>query len=557
MPKNWLCIALLLFVGATPFTSLLEARHSLSTGDIITLPGGGNTLSSQFATGSSGLYLPLSIRHGFTKERGLLRNGTLPIQGAIREVGYFYTTLSLGTPARTFSLIIDTGSTITYVPCVDCQHCGKHTDEAFDPKQSNTSLRLGCSHPKCQCGSPSCQCAKEQCYYSRSYAEKSSSEGWLVEDLFTFPDQQAQTKVVFGCENGETGEIYRQAADGILGMGNNENAFQSQLVAAGVMEDVFGLCFGFPSGGTMTLGEISLPPSMITKYTPLSADRHMHYYNVRLDAITVAGVDIEIPASLFEVGYGSVLDSGTTFTYLPSAAFTAFSHAVNQHALAAGLKDAPGSDPQYKDICWKGAPEDLEQLGSVFPHVEFVFDQDMRLQLVPYRYLFLVGPGHLCLGVFDNGASGTLIGGITVRNVLVQYDRRNQRVGFTEANCANLGSDSLQITSPSPGAPVPPKDGPPASPAPADSEQQQQQPVAQADPQQAQDPAPQPSDQQQQDHFPIASVLILLAALLLVLGYASARAMRATHAEAASAHWVSEASPSDSDTAGLLGSRPG
>lgn len=28
-----------------------------------------------------------------------------------------------------------------------------------------------------------------------------------------------------------------------------------QLVAAGVMEDVFGLCFGFPAGGTMTLGE--------------------------------------------------------------------------------------------------------------------------------------------------------------------------------------------------------------------------------------------------------------------------------------------------------------
>lgn len=87
MLPNWQCIALLLFVGANPFTSLLEARHSLSTGDIISLPEGGKISSSQFASGSSGLYLPLSIRHGFTKERGLLRNGTLPIQGAIREVG--------------------------------------------------------------------------------------------------------------------------------------------------------------------------------------------------------------------------------------------------------------------------------------------------------------------------------------------------------------------------------------------------------------------------------------------------------------------------------------
>lgn len=39
---------------------------------------------------------------------------------------YFYATLGLGTPSRTFQLIIDTGSTITYIPCADCKHCGKH-----------------------------------------------------------------------------------------------------------------------------------------------------------------------------------------------------------------------------------------------------------------------------------------------------------------------------------------------------------------------------------------------------------------------------------------------
>lgn len=39
---------------------------------------------------------------------------------------YFYAKLSLGTPPRTFSTIIDTGSTITYVACSDCKHCGKH-----------------------------------------------------------------------------------------------------------------------------------------------------------------------------------------------------------------------------------------------------------------------------------------------------------------------------------------------------------------------------------------------------------------------------------------------
>jgi hypothetical protein len=51
----------------------------------------------------------------------------------------------------------------------------------------------------------------------------------MLEDTFGFPDGQPPVRMVFGCENGETGEIYRQKADGIMGMGNNNNAFQSQV----------------------------------------------------------------------------------------------------------------------------------------------------------------------------------------------------------------------------------------------------------------------------------------------------------------------------------------
>lgn len=39
---------------------------------------------------------------------------------------YYYATINLGTPPRPFTVIIDTGSTITYVPCSQCQQkCGK------------------------------------------------------------------------------------------------------------------------------------------------------------------------------------------------------------------------------------------------------------------------------------------------------------------------------------------------------------------------------------------------------------------------------------------------
>lgn len=40
--------------------------------------------------------------------------------------GYYTTRLWIGTPPQRFALIVDTGSTVTYVPCSTCEHCGRH-----------------------------------------------------------------------------------------------------------------------------------------------------------------------------------------------------------------------------------------------------------------------------------------------------------------------------------------------------------------------------------------------------------------------------------------------
>lgn len=66
---------------------------------------------------------------------------------------YFYATLYLGTPAKKFAVIVDTGSTMTYVPCSTCgSGCGpNHQDAAFDPevgtmpKNAASGCRSHCS----------------------------------------------------------------------------------------------------------------------------------------------------------------------------------------------------------------------------------------------------------------------------------------------------------------------------------------------------------------------------------------------------------------------------
>ncbi len=60
-------------------------------------------------------------------------------------------------------------------------------------------------------------------------AEQSTSEGWLIQDVLAFPDAGPPAPVVFGCEASESGEIFRQTADGILGMGNSAVSFAAQV----------------------------------------------------------------------------------------------------------------------------------------------------------------------------------------------------------------------------------------------------------------------------------------------------------------------------------------
>ncbi|KAH6555064.1 hypothetical protein KP509_1Z284700 [Ceratopteris richardii] len=100
---------------------------------------------------------------------------------------------------------------------------------------------------------------------------------------------------------------------------------------------------------------------------------------------------------------------------------------------------------------------DLSKLREHFPEVQFKFGDGQIVSLAPENYLFqhLKVPGGYCLGIFSNGrSSSTLLGGIVVRNMLVTYDRVNERIGFWRTNCSDLWS-SLQVAMEVTAAPPP------------------------------------------------------------------------------------------------------
>uniref|UniRef100_A0A6N2LPC6 Peptidase A1 domain-containing protein n=2 Tax=Salix viminalis TaxID=40686 RepID=A0A6N2LPC6_SALVM len=348
--------------------------------------------------------------------------------------GYYTTRLWIGTPPQRFALIVDTGSSVTYVPCSSCEQCGRHQDPKFQPDLSSTYQPVKCSID-CNCDDE-----KEQCVYERQYAEMSTSSGVLGEDIISFGNLSALApqRIVFGCENMETGDLYSQHADGIMGLGRGDLSIVDHLVDKGVINDSFSLCYGGMGigGGAMVLGGISPPSDMVfSQSDPVRSP----YYNIDLKEIHVAGKPLPLNPTVFDGKHGTILDSGTTYAYLPEAAFVSFKDAIMKELHS--LKPIRGPDPNYNDICFSGAGSDISQQSSTFPAVEMVFGNGQKLLLSPENYLFRHSKVHgaYCLGIFQNGKDPTtLLGGIVVRNTLVFYDRENSKIGFWKTNCSEL-----------------------------------------------------------------------------------------------------------------------
>ncbi|WOL17655.1 aspartic proteinase nepenthesin-1-like [Canna indica] len=394
--------------------------------------------------GPSNLVLPLILSRANSTSRSaaerrlsgrlLADNARMPLYDNLLTNGYYTTRLFIGTPPQEFALIVDSGSTVTYVPCSTCEQCGNHQDPRFQPDLSSTYEPVKCS-VTCTCDND-----QKQCTYERQYAEMSSSSGVLGEDLISFGKESAlkPQRAIFGCENSETGDLFSQHADGIIGLGRGELSIMDQLVAKGVIGDSFSLCYGGMDigGGAMVLGNITPPPDMVfSRSDPVRSP----YYNFELKEIDVDGEPLELDSRIFDRRHGTVLDSGTTYAYLPEEAFVAFRDSIISKVDS--LKQIPGPDPNYKDICFSGAGSDVSQLSMTFPKVDMVFSNGEKLPLSPENYLFRHSKvrGAYCLGVFQNGKDlTTLLGGIIVRNTLVTYDRQNERIGFWKTNCSEL-----------------------------------------------------------------------------------------------------------------------
>ncbi|XWS41244.1 hypothetical protein CRYUN_Cryun17cG0064600 [Craigia yunnanensis] len=117
--------------------------------------------------------------------------------------GEFLMDLSIGTPPKSYSAILDTGSDLIWTQCEPCSQCFDQSTPIFDPKKCSTFSKLPCSSHLCA-ALPQSTCG-DGCEYLYTYGDYSSTQGVMGTETFTF-DKVSVPKIGFGCgEDNEGG----------------------------------------------------------------------------------------------------------------------------------------------------------------------------------------------------------------------------------------------------------------------------------------------------------------------------------------------------------------
>lgn len=374
----------------------------------------------------------------------------LELNGKARDTGYFYATVLIGTPGHQFEVIVDTGSTYTFVTCYPCASCGQHGSNApYDAAKSSSYERVPCGSG---CIFGACR-ASGLCEYDEKFSEDSQVGGHVVSDVIDVGGSLGTPRIHFGCNSLETNMLKTQKANGMIALGRAEAGLHRQLkkkaYPPGSYDGTFGLCLGsFEGGGVLSLGKLPEQhyANFVTRKTHTSTVKLVkgsksQYYNVEVHRMFVRNTELKKPSGAelmeaFRAGYGTVLDSGTTYTYLHEDVFIPFiseieDKVVNDHG--ANFFRVSGGDPNYpNDVCWRSLNENQQlsesNVNYYFPMFNLTFigvnEEELPIQFLPENYLFVHPnePNAFCVGVFDNGQQGSIIGGIFARNTLFEFD---------------------------------------------------------------------------------------------------------------------------------------
>ena len=347
----------------------------------------------------------------------------------------------IGSPPQRQTLILDTGSRLMAFPCEPCTNCGHHVSKYFHPGVSTTDRSPSCGSCLLK-GVSKCSDFLDRCIISQKYTEGSSWTAYETEDLVWLGSADLEESLeeymklavpyAFGCQTAERGLFKKQYADGILGLAIHETSIVRSLFdSKSIAREAFSLCLT-RTGGSFSVGGISTPDRLLEemKFTPIARDHGwfaLQVWEVRLGGICVAcGVDS--PAlRAFDGGKGTILDSGTTDTYLPQA--------IAERFLEVWFALTGSSFQKRKNrYAWNDF--------LLLPSITIVFEGNVTLTVEPSSYMEGVpstpdwtGTRELVNRVYLDEPEGAVLGANAMTGHEILFDTEGLRVGLAKADC--------------------------------------------------------------------------------------------------------------------------
>ncbi|XVF61692.1 hypothetical protein PTKIN_Ptkin08bG0151000 [Pterospermum kingtungense] len=321
----------------------------------------------------------------------------------------------------------------------------------YRPSGSSSSRHVPCSHQLCE-SSTNCKSSKQQCPYTVDYyTENTSSSGLLVEDILHLAsagdhtlNTSVQAPVIIGCGMKQSGGYLDGVApDGLMGLGPGEISVPTLLAKAGLIRNSFSMCFDEEDSGRIYFGDEGLATQQSTPFVP-SDGKYMTYI-VGVEACCIGN------SCLKETGFSAVVDSGTSFTFLPDEVYERITKEFDRRVNAT-ITSYPGYPWKY---CYKSSSHELPKV----PYLKLIFPSNNSF--VVHNPVFVVygiqGVSGFCLAVQSvEGDVGT-IGQNFMTGYRIVFDRENMKLGWSPSNCQDLADGERMSLSPkeTPSNPLP------------------------------------------------------------------------------------------------------
>ncbi|KZV57914.1 protein ASPARTIC PROTEASE IN GUARD cell 2-like [Dorcoceras hygrometricum] len=359
----------------------------------------------------------------------------IPITSGVKlQTLNYVVTVTLG--GRNVTMIVDTGSELTWVQCLPCKLCYTQPEPLFNPMISPSYQSVLCNSQACKTlqlatgSSGICGYNAATCNYVVTYGDGSYTHGELGRDRLLLGSTVVDS-YVFGCGRNNKGLF--GAASGLIGLGRSDLSLVSQT------SDLFGGVFSYclpdtdaATSGSLMLGDDS---SVYKNFTPVSYTRLVmnpmldSFYILNLTGASVGEVSLEPP------GFGKsgiFIDSGTVITRLPPSIYKAIkSEFLKQFS---GYPLAPSFS--ILDTCFNLSA--YEELNVPTIKMKFEGDSEMTVDVSGMFYFVKRDASQVCLALaglaFEDEIG--IIGNYQQRNTRVIYDTKQMKLGFAREICS-------------------------------------------------------------------------------------------------------------------------